>query len=207
MNKAIIDFTRLTDAETAQKALIVLIGMGANPFYTTAKIIALVTALQNAQDIYSAALNISVTGGKAEKTAKDTAKKAVIDALRAVCNEVNYETPEDRDKISTTNLTLSPEFPVTRQMNTLKKFTLEQGENHGSVVAKASKGKGTLVVVMEKAIADTIDGDTQWTLCPVAKSTCVISGLPIGKKVWVRPTSLGSRDQVLVGDPLSIIVN
>ena len=88
----------------------------------------------------------------------------------------------------------------------MKKFTVTNYKNPGTVKAEAVRGTGTLMVLIEYAIGVTIGPDTKWTTCPGSKNSCVISGLTSAETIWVRATSVGRRGQILYATPVKTVI-
>jgi hypothetical protein len=202
--RATYSFMRSSDGGLDEEALLVFTAMNGNLHYPGST--ALVAALQNAKDTYNQALSVAKNGSKAQKAEKNVAKRALKVAMRELCDYVNFTTPGDFAKLSTTGFRISNTIISPVEMQPLKKFTLTNGVNPGTVIAKTSWGRGTVMVLIEYGVGALIGDVTTWIPCPDASQTCVISGLTSGSRVWARATSVGRRGQKIIATAISTIV-
>jgi hypothetical protein len=203
MNRALIDFAEMSDAALDAKALTVVTAMTGNTNFPGAT--TLLAAVQNAKDTYSAALSVAEFGTPSQKAEKNTAKALLVTAMRFLCGYVNFTT-SDRIKLLTSGFTIGPEFVIPTVLQALRKLLLYSGDNHGEVIVKVVRGVGTQSLIIEYAVGSAITATTVWNICKHKNGLCTISGLTPADTVWVRVTSLGTRNQVIVSDAQKIIV-
>jgi hypothetical protein len=204
MNRALIDFRNMSDADLEYKALTVLTAMTGNTNYPTST--TLVTAMQGAKDTYSASLSVARYGTNEQKAQKNADKQTLINIMASLVFLVNFATPNNRVKLLSTGFTVGNENFTPVVMQSLKKFTIVNGKNPGTVIVRAIKGAGTVSINIEYTLGVSISESSVWTTCPDSKNVCNISGLPQGETVWVRVTSVGRRGQILYASPIKTII-
>jgi hypothetical protein len=202
--KAKMDFVNMSDDDLDGKSLEVITGTTDNPNYPG--IADKVTDVQAARDIYMADLPVAKNGSREQKAVKNVSKGGLVTTMKALCNQVNTDTPGDYAKLISTNFTVSN--PVTQRvtLEVLKKFEAVNGINPGTIEVRFRKGRGTVMVLVEYFVGDIIKEDTVWTACPNSSSKCSITGLPSGGRVWIKATSIGRRQQVIYATPITTII-
>jgi hypothetical protein len=197
--KALIDFKRLPDADLAAKANMVDTHMTNNPAYPGAH--ALVLEVREANTLYKQALAAD------KKAEKKLYKKMVEDELTTLCNYVNFHTPTgDRAMLLLTGFSVSSGERQVIHTKPLKNLKVVNGINRGTVKLTATKGAGTTGVLVEYAIAETLQEITQWVRCRGNTCRRLVEGLPSGKNVFFRAYATGRRNQQVVSDPVCTII-
>jgi hypothetical protein len=165
-----------------------------------------VVILQAMTDDYSLKYTASLGGTRAQAAAKNASKLVLGTQSKVVCDGVN--------RIAKNNLAILLEtgYPIGEgntgpvELMPIKSLKVTNGKTLGQVIAKAVAGKGTAYILMEYGIGDTLDAVTTWTACPDTSTTCIISGLTSGTRIWIRATAVGRRGQKLPALPVNTIV-
>jgi hypothetical protein len=199
-------FGNLKDLLLLSRGGVVLVCMNGNIYYTGTVITALLATLQDKQDVFGAAITDAANGGKAQIAARRAARKEYIVALKAVAVFCNYTTPNNEMALSTSGFELTSGTRTPVIMEAIKKVSVVNGMDRGSIIAKVLAGKGTKQVRIEYAISETTPADGDWRNCPETKRTCMINGLVSGQKIWIRATAVGTRGQKMTADPVSVII-
>jgi hypothetical protein len=204
MNKALKNFVRFSDAALDNKAAVVFAAMSGNLNYPDAA--ELVTALGAAMGDFHVALLASDGGSRAQVSEKNDRRKDLLYAMRRLCDHVNYHTPDERTLLLTTGFDIGPAEAEVTVTEPLKSLKVVNTDNPGTLKATAKKGAGTILVLIEYAVAETVAAITSWNSCPKTRTTCVVSGFKQGDKVWFRAAAVGPRDQVIYCIPVCILV-
>jgi hypothetical protein len=201
-----IYFGNLTDILLHSRGAVVLVSLSGNIYYTGTVISGLLTTLQEKHDIFGGTITNAANGGKVQVAAKRAARIEYIVALKAVAAFCNFTTPNNEVALRTSGfeLTSGNRTPVT--MEPIKKVTVVNAMDRGSVIAKVFAGSGTKQVRIEFAIGDTLPADGDWRNCAETKRTCTISGLTSGQKVWIRATAVGTNSQKMTAEPVCVII-
>jgi hypothetical protein len=169
-------------------------------------IAALVLILQENYDTFMAALTDSVYGGRTAKAIKNTAKKVMVTNGNLVVDGANRIANGNRDILAETGLPLGVETNTPTILQPLKSFKLWNGPNLGEIFARAVTGGGSVGLLIEYAVGNTLEEITGWTGCPDSTFTCKVSGLTSQSRVWFRTTVIGTRGQKIMSAPISIVV-
>jgi hypothetical protein len=202
--KAKLDFRNLPDTKFEPFSKNVITKMTANANYPTS--VVYVAEAQELHDQYTALLTQSAYGNPAVIAEKNAVKILLENKLAQICELTNFVTPNNRPKLLTTGFNLTKEVSQPRVTGPLKSVTVTNWLNLGEVKVVAKKGEGTDSVAFSYAIADTLGEITAWIPCPGIGCTCIISGLPSGKRVFIQAAALGPRKQVIYSTPVSTIV-
>lgn len=204
MNRALYISQSISDAGLASEANTVVTSMKDNRFFPTAA--AMVLSMEAAYNLFIAALADAAYGGRAAKAAKNNARQALQLEGRTVCDEVNKVAQGNRAMLSTSGYRVGAAITLPVQTEPVKSFNLVNGKNPGEVVARVKKGAGTMFVLIEYAVGNTLEPAMVWHACPDSKATCIITGLTSGSRVWARATVVGRRGQKLMTPAISTIV-
>lgn len=204
MLKASKNYKKMSDSALDSFAGAVLVAMTGNTYFTP--LAADVAVLQDKYDNYTAALKLAVNGSREQKAQKNTDKAELISALDVVCDGVNPIAKGNSVKLYSSGFKIVDTKGSPVVIQPLKKFTLGYGPNEGTVVITAQKGRGTVSLMIEYTIGDTVGADTVWSRCNETKNVCTIEGLTPGHYLWARATSVGRRNQILFTSPIKIMV-
>lgn len=199
MDKVIINYDFLRDADVLSFARVIIQHMDKNPNFPEPK--PAVPAFTTTVDSYGTALTDAGNGDRQAVAKKNTLRKAVISGLRAWAMYVNTESQGDEDKLASSNFKKAKKRePVHLAAPVIK--AVMQGINPGSLEVSIKKPKGakTLIYMIAK---DPITETTEWESYGDTRSKFVFENLEQGAKYWIKVVAIGSNNQAVQSDEVA----
>lgn len=201
MTKALIDFSRYSDAVLESKAHSIINAMTGNANFTTpVPDLATLTAAANA---YSAALLKAATGNRVDIAEKNERKKELAGDFRTLANYVNTVAAGDVAKLISSGIELSKQgSPVT--ITKPENLQVVNGINTGELDVSVNTVKGAYAYIFQYTTDENM-APGKWVNNPSTSSKVTLTNLQSGVRYFCRVGALGSNDQLLYSDPISRI--
>ena len=203
-SKALINLTRLTDPGLNTQANAVVTAMTDNANFPDVGTV--LTDLKTAATAYSDALAIAKTGTSAQVAEKNDRKTALVAAMKAMGDYINYMAGGDRAMLLTTGFLVSKDTRTPVVIEPVKDLTIAYGGNSGTLDLSVKKSAGVRSVVFQYSLEPVVDNNTAWISSTCTESNCTIANLPVGKLVWIRAGVVGLRRQSIYSAPVQKMV-
>lgn len=193
MEKVIVDYNRLRDAEMLSFARIIIQHMDKNLNFP-APVPSVADFAATATD-YEAALTDAGNRDRQAVSRKNTLKSAVLQGLRNWAMYVNTVSQGNPDKLISSNFKVAKQRgPVTLGVPVIK--SVMQGMNPGTltVVIEALKGAKSFNYQIAK---DPITDTTEWETYGDTRTKFEFANLEQGQKYWIRVIAIGSNNQAV----------
>ena len=199
MEKIIIDYSKMRDAELLSFARVIILHMDKNPNFTAP--VPTVADFTTTVDSYETALTDAGNHDRQAVARKNTLKTEVNSGLRSWAMYVNTVSQGDADKLASSNFKMAKQRePVHLAAPVIK--AVMQGINPGSlqVVIKKPKGSKTLNYMIAR---DPITEATEWETFGDSRSKFVFTDLEQGAKYWIKVVAIGSNNQAVQSDEVA----
>ena len=206
-SKALLSFSRLAEAKLSAFASAVIKALTGNPYFAGAA--ALLATVVAAYDAYVIALAIAKDGSRMQAAEKNVCRDTLIEALRALCNEVNYVANGDRVMLLSSGFGVSKDIWTPVVIEPAKNVIVHYGDNSGEMNVTVKGVKGHKGLVFEYAIVPatgSLADDSAWISKPSATTQCTLVNMPVGAKVLIRIGISGPRNQLVYTAPVLKLV-
>lgn len=199
-----LDFAKLGDADLIAFCLQVIAGLtGSIYFPTPTPTVAAITALK---DEFVIAVTNAVFGGTPLKLIRDQKKAALIDALRLLASNIEDTGGNDAAKLADTGFYIygGPKslWPIPGNIENLR---LSYGKISGTVVVRVNKANFTLMYECRYTEGEFSE-NADWIYLPEStKTKMIISGLTLGRSIWVQVRCINGKGKGNWSDPAQLI--
>ena len=193
MNKVIVDYSKLRDAELHSYANIIIQHMDKNANFQAP--VPTVADFQTTVTDYGTALTDAGNRDRQAVGRKNTLKTAVADGLRSWGMYVNTVSQGDIDKLISSNFKLAKDREPAKVGTPVIKSVM-QGINPGTLTASIYGGTGAKFFNYQIA-KDPITETTEWETFGDSRTKFTFSNLEQGQKYWIRVIAIGSNNQAV----------
>ena len=206
-NKALLSFMGFSEARVLAFADAVIKALTGNSNFPNAA--PLLATLVTAQDAYAASLAIAKDGNRMQAAEKNVAQLAVFEALRALCNMVNFTADGDRVILLSSGFNVSKDITTPVVIEPAKNVIVNYGANSGEMDVTVKGVKGHKGLVFEYAVAtaeNKLAADAGWVSLPSSTTQCTLVNMPVGQRVLIRVGIAGARKQLVYTTPVAKLV-
>ncbi len=204
---ALKSFMGFSEANVLAFSDAVITALTGNANFPTAA--APLATLVTANAAYAAALSIAKDGNRMQAAEKNVAKLAVQDALRELCNLVNFVAAGNRVLLLSSGFDISKDIAATVVIEPAKNVIVSYGANSGEMNVAVKGVKGHKGLVFEYSVAtdnNTIAEDATWISRPSSTTQCTLVDMPVGQRVHIRIGISGARRQLVYTAPVLKLV-
>jgi hypothetical protein len=161
-------------------------------------------AVQSILDDFMAAVTASGAGGAGTVAIKNQQKLLLVNIGNKLIRYLNYTADGDLAKMQTVGFPVSNGVSVPQILGAITSFTAKHGQDSGEVdlVVKAVNGKGGMYSYTTYPAGE----NSVWKSTSCRNMKCTISNLTPGNKLDFQVTVMGTNDQFLTSQVVSIIV-
>jgi hypothetical protein len=200
--KALINFSKYTDAGLETKAGYILQLMTGNPSFTDP--IPTLAELGLVLNSYSKALVEAAGLDRVKVAEKNKLRFKLEQMLSQLGTYVNYAASGDEAIITSSGFSVN-KAPEPRIITNPGIPVITNGINSGQLVSSVKAVKGASVYLHEIA-PDPLTDNSVWKSTPSSRSRFTFTDLQPGKKYWVRVAAIGSKDQIAYSNNASLFV-
>ncbi len=193
MEKVIVDYNNLRDAEMLSFARIIIQHMDTNPNFTAP--VPTVAAFVTTTADYETALTDAGNKDRQAVSRKNTLKATVADGLRNWAMYVNTVCQGNLDKLNSSNFKLAKQREPAKLVTPFIK-SINQGNNPCTLVAVIDPVKGAKAFNYQIA-KDPITDATEWDTYGDTRTKFEFTNLQEGQKYWIRVIAIGSNGQTV----------
>lgn len=153
---------------------------------------------------FTDALTLAASRDKVAVSAKNDARKALLDALRLLATNVQSLAEGDRTKLVSSGFDLNAETGGSSLLPP-QDFTMSDGNSSGEMKFMVSAVAGAKSYLFEYTLEPLTD-DSVWISKATTKREFVFSNLPVGKRIYGRVTVVGTKDREITSTVISRIV-
>jgi hypothetical protein len=203
MQKLILSFDKLSDADFGFNAQDILTAMTGNPNFTT-PYPALTLVETNVND-YLAALLAAGTRDRAKIAFKNSARQTLTETLIALGNYVQSICNGDEAKLVSSGFTLTKQREPQPPLTALQNFTVGNGLNKGEIITSVDRLAGARSY-LHQYTTDPLSPESAWTSIASASRKHLFTDLESGKNLWFRIAAIGTKGQIVYTAPQARIV-
>jgi hypothetical protein len=200
--KVIIDYSKDTDFELDVFAQNVYTSLNPNPNFTWDEPIMLKFHADIAA--YRNALEKVQNGTSADTIAKNTVRAALIEDLKKNAAEVNLQAGYDLQKLQSSGLRLAKGKTKVGVLPKPTGFAVKSGDNSGDLLCSVDRHPQALVYNFYSAPVPAPANIDDWRLTPSTTHKKNIQGFIPGKQYELKCAYLGSEEELVYSDPVSI---
>jgi hypothetical protein len=153
-----------------------------------------------------ASLLLEAKGGDRIKVAlKRTAKKDLVEILRALANYVMSVSRGDDGILATSGFALVKKRELAPLLTNPQKFGVKPGLNKGEIMTSVERIPGARSYVHEYTM-DPVTDASVWTSVASANRKHLFTNLQSGKTYWFRVAAIGINGQIVYSASLAHIV-
>ena len=202
-SKIVISFTNLSDGNLESKALFIVDAMTDNPNFPNP--VPALSDVSAALADYSNALSLAKTRDRTQVAIKNIKREALINLLKDLAAYVNFIAHGNKGIIVSAGFDTAKENGNGLPLTEPKNFKIAAGMNAGQAITSISGVKGVKTYVHQYT-ADPLADTSAWQSKNVTTRSYTFDGLASGKKYWFRVGAVGTGEQIVYTDPLSLII-
>lgn len=191
MEKVIVDYNNLRDAEMLSFARVIIQHMDSNPNFS-APVPAVATFVTTTAD-YETALTDAGNKDRQAVSRKNTLKLVVAAGLRSWAMYVNTMSQGNLDKLNSSNFRLAKQKEPVKLLAPVIK-SINQGVNPGTLLVSIEPVRGAKALNYQIA-KDPITDTTEWETYGDTRTKFEFANLEQGQKYWIRIIAIGSNGQ------------
>lgn len=138
-------------------------------------------------------------------SAKNDARKVLLESLRLLAINVEALAEGDRTKLVSSGFDLNAETSGGSSLLPPQDFTLSNGNSSGEMKMKVNAVEGAKSYLFEYTL-EPLTEDSVWISKGSSKREFTFTGLPVGKRIYARVTVIGTKDREVTSDVISRIV-
>ncbi len=198
-----LDFAKLGDAGLLVFCLGIISRLAASLYFLTPSPTLLqITALK---DAFVEAVTNAAFGGTALKLIRDQKKVSLIEGLRLLASNFEDTAGNDPVKLGDTGFDiyggLRSLWPIPGIAENLRLF---YGKISGTVIVRVKRANFTLMYECRYTLGDFGD-DAVWITIPKStKSRMIITGIPLGRSIWVQVRCVNGKGEGDWSDPAQL---
>lgn len=160
--------------------------------------------VQEKYDNFWSALTISGAGGAGTVAIKNQQKKLLVDTVNKLIRYLNFTAEDNLAILQSTGLPISSGISLPRMLGAITSFTVVHGKNSGEAFlkVKAENGVGGMYSYTNYPVTES----SIWVSTSCRNMTCTISDLTPGNKLAFQVRVMGSNEQFLMSQYVSLIV-
>jgi hypothetical protein len=198
-------FTRLSDPKLGSRASNIHLAMTGNPNFATP--IPTLAAFQTGINEFLAASSEADNGGSYDKAVKNQKRDALIELLHSLAAYVLFtaagtDNPELVAKSSGFSVAKTGTPSV---LGAIENLQLKDGPNAGDLLVSFNTVVGARAFVYQYTDDETL-AEGSWRTEVGTSRKVVLSGLQSGKKYFVRLIAIGAKDQKIISEVVSRLV-
>lgn len=197
--KVLTNFGHYSDAELEQKAELIAYSMKDNANFPNPNVS--IESLEQATTEFSGAITKAKEGGKVDKEAKHTKRKALIEMLNNLALYVQMQGNGNSEVLASSGYSLSKAREHIGVLPKPENFSVKP-ETPGMVKLKLKAIKGANSYRYEYKLVE----EEKWTAKVHTKSTLELDGLISGKKYQFRVAGVGTEEKRVYSDIISSFV-
>lgn len=194
-------FAEMTDLDLLAKVRLILSQMTGNSnFPTPDPTLASVATLA---DEFQQAISDAEAGGSFDKSVRDGKKAELVDTMHNLSNYVLFTAKGNRLIADSSGFTIAKDPAPLPPIEKPSGLQLSDGQNSGEILLMFNKVQGSKTYIYQISL-DPLD-ETKWVATYGTLRKNLFTGLESGKRYYVRVVALGTKGQVVYGDPVSRI--
>jgi hypothetical protein len=149
---------------------------------------------------YSSSVVDAQTGDRIKVTLKKSAKKDLIEILKALGNYVMSVAQSDEAMLATSGFTLVKKRQASSPLNNPQKFLVKPGKNKGEIVTSVERIAGARSYVHEYTLEPLTEASI-WTSVTTTSRKHLFTDLESGKSYLFRVAAVGINGQIVYTAP------
>ena len=202
LNKISIDYSRETDDGLLVFALSVYDALNPNPNFVWDTTV--MPEFQQLLDYYRLLLSLVVNGTSADVLKKNLARTQLLDKLRSMANEVNYQAKGDVVKLQSSGFRLLKQRSKVGVLPKPTGFEVHSGDNSGSFtcIVDANPNVKVYLFISARVPAPANFNDWRQSTCPSRKAT--LSGFIPGVQYELKSAYQGSEKELIYSESIFV---
>jgi hypothetical protein len=203
MGRLSLDFSRYSDPDLDTKAQDIITCLTNNANFPN--LFPKMEDIEKAGKFYSSSLVDAQTRDKIKVAIKKSAKRELIEVLKALGNHIMSVAQGDEAILVSSGFTLTRGGGSSRVLANPQSLVVKPGKNRGEIVTSVAGVGGARAYIHEYTL-DPVTDTSVWTSVTSTRRKHLFTNLQSGKNYWFRVAAVGPNGQVVYSAPQAHIV-